>query len=201
MRPARLGERGQVIVAARVEQAVLGQGARRDDAHHVAPDHRLGAALLGLGRILDLLADRDLEALADQLGEIALGGVHRHAAHRDVVALMLAALGQRDVERRRGLRRILEEQLVEIAHAVEQQIVGMGRLDREILRHHRRWRRRGDRRRFRHRRRSIQPEVRSRSCESRPYAETATTDLRSLHACCNCRLPVRYSCRANSCKP
>ena len=45
---------------------------------------RLGAALPGLGRVLHLLADGDLEALADQLGEVGLGGVHRHAAHRDV---------------------------------------------------------------------------------------------------------------------
>ena len=102
-RPARIGDGGEVIMAAGVEQALLGQRARRHDAHHVAPDHRLGAALLGLGRILDLLADGDLEALADQLGEIALGGMHRHAAHRDVPAVMLAALGERDGERRRGL--------------------------------------------------------------------------------------------------
>ena len=68
-------------MAARVQQALLGQGAGRDDAHHVAPDHGLGAALLGLGRVLHLLADGDLEALADQLGEIGLGRMHRHAAH------------------------------------------------------------------------------------------------------------------------
>ena len=109
----------------RVEQPVLGQRAGRDDAHDGAAHRRLAAALLGLGRVLHLLADGDLEALADQAREIGLGGMHRHAAHRDVGALVLAALGQRDVERRRRLDRVVEEQLVEIAHAIEQQAVGM----------------------------------------------------------------------------
>jgi malate dehydrogenase (oxaloacetate-decarboxylating)(NADP+) len=59
----------------------------------------------------------------------------RHAAHRDVLALMLAALGQRDAERAAGDFRVLEEQLVEIAHAVEQQRIGIGRLDLDELLH------------------------------------------------------------------
>ena len=122
----------------RIEQRILGDRAGRDDAHDVALDHRLAAALLGLGRVFDLLADGDLEALADQAREIGLVAVDRHAAHRDVLARVLAALGERDVEGRGGLHRVVEEQLVEVAHAVEQQAVGMGRLDRQVLRHHRR---------------------------------------------------------------
>jgi hypothetical protein len=51
---------------------------------------------------------------------------------------MLAAPGERDVEDGCGLQRILEEQLVEIAHAVEQQAIRMHPLGREILRHRRR---------------------------------------------------------------
>jgi hypothetical protein len=39
--------------------------------------------------------------------------------------LMLAALGQRDAQRLAGENRIVEEQLVEIAHPVEQQRVRM----------------------------------------------------------------------------
>ena len=77
-----------------------------DEPHHVALDHRFGAALLGFGRVLDLLADGDAMAEADELLEIVLGGMDRHAAHRDVLALMLAALGQNDAERlRRRFRR------------------------------------------------------------------------------------------------
>ncbi len=64
--------------------------------------------------------------------------MNRHAAHGNVAAIMFAALGERDGERGRSLHRILEEQLVEIAHAIKQQMLGMGVLDGEILGHQRR---------------------------------------------------------------
>src|SRR3712207_6869047 len=47
------------------------------------------AALLGFGGVLHLLAESDLEAGADQLGQIGLGRVGRHAAHGDRLARML----------------------------------------------------------------------------------------------------------------
>jgi len=125
-------------VTAGIEEILLGEGAWCDDAHHIAPHHRLGAALLRLGRILELLADRHLEALADQLGEIAFGGMDGYAAHGDVAAIMLAALGQRDRQSRRCADRILEEELVEIPHPVEQEVVRMRPFDRKILGHQRR---------------------------------------------------------------
>ena len=77
-------------------------------------------------------------AAGDQLLEILVGGVDRDPAHGDVGALMLAALGERDAQRAARHFGIVEEQLVEIAHPVEQQTVRMGRLDVEVLRHHRR---------------------------------------------------------------
>jgi hypothetical protein len=132
----RLGDGGEVIVAARIEQGVFGQGAGRDDTDHGALDHRLGATLLGLGGVLDLLADRDLEALPDQARQVGLVAVHRHAAHPDVFAEMLAALGQRDVERGRSFHRVIKKQLVEIAHPIEHQMARMRGLDRQVLAHH-----------------------------------------------------------------
>ena len=63
----------------------------------------------------------------------------RHAAHRDRLAGILAALGQRDVEARRGDLRIVEEQFEEIAHAVEQQGVAGLFLEAAVLGHHRGW--------------------------------------------------------------
>jgi hypothetical protein len=51
---------------------------------------------------------------------------------------VLTATGQRDVERRRCLLGVVEEQLEEIAHAVEQQAVWVCLLDLQVLRHHRR---------------------------------------------------------------
>ena len=127
---------------ARIEQRLLGERARGDEAHHVAADHRLGPALLGFCRILDLLADRHPVPSRNQPLEVVVGGMHRHAAHGDVLAQMLAALGQRDAKRTRGDLGVLEEQLVEIAHAIEQEAVGVGRLDLQILGDHGRGERR-----------------------------------------------------------
>ena len=89
-------------------------------------------------RVLGLLADGDAVAKRDQAVEIVVGALDRHAAHADVLALVLAALGQHDAERPARDFRVVEEQLVEIAHPVEQQAVRIGGLDLEILRHHRR---------------------------------------------------------------
>ena len=62
----------------------------------------------------------------------------RHAAHRHRLPAILAALGERDVEAGRGMLRVVEEQLEEIAHPVEQQGVARLGLEAVILRHHRR---------------------------------------------------------------
>lgn len=121
-----------------IQQPVLGDRARRHDAHDVAVDDGLGAALAGFRRVLHLLADRDPVAGRDQALEIFVGPHHRHAAHGDIHAAMLAALRQYDAERARGHLGILEEQFVEIAHPVEEQAIRMLRLDLEILRHGRR---------------------------------------------------------------
>ena len=131
-------DRQQIIVGPGVEQRVFGQRARRHQPHHVAADHALVAARPGRGRVLRLLADRDAMSCLDQAMQIVLGAFHRHAAHRDIHALMLAAFGQHDAERARGDFGVLEEQFVEIAHPVEQQQPGMGGLDLEVLFHHRR---------------------------------------------------------------
>ena len=76
--------------------------------------------------------------LPDQALQIAVGGMDRHAAHRNILALVTSALGQRNAERCRGDLGIAKEHLVEIAHAVEQQIARIERLDLVILLHH--WR-------------------------------------------------------------
>ena len=60
-------------------------------------------------------------ALADQPVQIILGALDRHAAHGNIPALVLAALGQNDTERTGGDPGVLEKQFVEIAHPVEQE--------------------------------------------------------------------------------
>ena len=125
-------------MAPRFQQAFLGQRAGGDQPHHVAFHDRLVAAFLGLRGALHLLADRHAKPLADQRQQVAFGGMHRHAAHGDILALMLAAFGERDVQRLCRGDGIVKEHLVKIAHAVEQQRVLMVRFKLEILRHH--WR-------------------------------------------------------------
>ena len=137
-RAARAGDREQIIVGAGIEQGVFGQRARRHQAHHAAADHALVAAGARGGRILGLLADRDAMAGLDQAVQIIFASLHRHAAHGDVHALMLAALCQHDAERPGGDLGVLEEQFVEVAHPVEQQETGMGGLYFKVLFHHRR---------------------------------------------------------------
>ncbi len=73
----------------------------------------------------------------DEALQIIVGALDRHAAHGNVLAEVLAALGQHDAERAAGDLRVLEEQLVEIAHPIEQQAIRIGGLDLQILRHHR----------------------------------------------------------------
>ncbi len=75
---------------------------------------------------------------ADQPRQIGFGRMDRDAAHRDRLAAVRAALGQRDVEACGGRLGVVEEQLEEIAHPVEQQCIPRLGLEAMILRHHRR---------------------------------------------------------------
>ena len=129
-------ERRQVVVPPCREELVLRERPGRDDPHNLARDHRLRAAFLRLSRVFRLLADRHLEVFANERQEIGFRSVDRHATHRNVVVEMLAALGQRDVERRGSLYGIVKKQLVEVPHPVEQQVVRMLSLDGVVLRHH-----------------------------------------------------------------
>ena len=124
--------------AAGLQQPLLGDRARRDQPHDVALDDRFRSPLLGFRRVFELLADRDAMAERDEAVEIVVGALDRHAAHADVFALVLAPFGEDDAERPARDLRVVEEELVEIAHPVEEQAVGIGGLDLEILRHHRR---------------------------------------------------------------
>ncbi len=132
------GDGEQPVGAGGIEQRILGDRARRHEARHLAPHHRFAAAFAGVRRVLDLFADGDAMAEADQPVEIILRALDRHAAHRNIVAQMFAALGQHDAERLGGDLGVREEQFVEIAHPVKEQRAGIGRLDLAILSDHRR---------------------------------------------------------------
>ncbi len=64
----------------------------------------------------------------DQLLQVLVGGVDGHAAHRNVGALVLAALGERDAERARGDLGVTKEHLVEVAHPVDSRQSGLAAL-------------------------------------------------------------------------
>ena len=136
---ADLSESAEVIVPARVQQAVLGQGSRRHQTHDPPFHHGFRAAFLGLCGVFELFADGDAKPFSDQRQKVVFRRVHRHTAHRDVLTQMLAAFGQRDVQRLRCCHGIVKKHFVEIAHAIEQQGVGILRLDVQKLRHHRRY--------------------------------------------------------------
>ena len=131
-------ERRQIIVAVLIEQPVFSDRAGCDEADHRAPHHRFRSAPPRLGRIFGLLANRDAVSLRYEFLQIVVGGMNRHPAHRDVIAEMFAALCQRDAKRARGDDSVVEEQLVEIAHPVEEQAIRIGRPDLDVLLHHRR---------------------------------------------------------------
>ena len=126
-----LRDGGEEIVFFGTERRI-GRGARRDHPRDFAPHQFLGQA-----RVFHLLADRDLESLANQLGDVALGGVVRHATHGDGDAFFLVARGQRDLQFLRRQDGVVEEKFVEIAQAKEQQGAGMLLLDGGILPHQR----------------------------------------------------------------
>ncbi len=126
-------ERDQIVRRFRIELLVVDDRSRRHHAHDLALDDAFGQL-----RILDLLGDRDLEAEGHQARQILLGGVVRHATHRNRVLFALVAAGQRQIERARDDDRVIEEHLVEVAEPKKDHAIGMRLFDLEVLAHQRR---------------------------------------------------------------
>ena len=122
----------KIIGATLIQQCVIGQRAGRDDANDLPFDRPLAR-----GRVTDLLTDGDRLAEPDEAGEIVVHGVIRHARHRNRLAGGSSAARQRDVDEFGHSAGIVIEQLVEVAHAVEQQHVRVLGLQAEVLLHHR----------------------------------------------------------------
>ncbi len=118
---------------ARLQVVRVGQRAGRHHADHFALDQTLR-----LARILDLIADGDAKALLDQAGDVVVDGVKGHAAHRDPAAVaVLRSRGERELQRAGGDQGVLEEHLVEIAHAEKQNRIAILLLGVQILAHRR----------------------------------------------------------------
>ncbi|MCY1421320.1 hypothetical protein D9M71_369710 [compost metagenome] len=123
---------GDQVVPALVEQRLVTHRPRRDDAYHL-PLHRPFAG----GRVADLLADHHRFAKLHQFCQVTLGGVVRNPAHRNRLASRLPAGRQGDVQQLGGLLRVFIEDLVEVAHAVEHQLVRVLVFQAPVLLHHR----------------------------------------------------------------
>ena len=119
--------RREEVVPPRVEAFLVEHQPRGDHLGHLPPEDPL------LPRLLDLLADGHLASLADQLREVGVARVVRHAAHGDVRFLVPG--GQGDIEEAGGPDGVLEEHLVEVAHPEEDDAVAEPRLDLHVLPH------------------------------------------------------------------
>ena len=128
---AVLVERGEQVVAARFQQRLVGDRAGSDDAADAALDRPLARR----GRA-DLLADHRRFAEPQQPREITFQRVVWHPGHGDGHARRFTAMGERQIQQRRPAPRVLEEQLVEVPHAIEQQVIRMLGLDAQVLLHH-----------------------------------------------------------------
>ena len=112
------------------EKARFGERPRRDDAGDL-PHHRRGLAGLAL-----LLDDHDALAHLDEPRDVAVQGDRRNARHRNGRPVgELAALRQRDADQAVGLPRVVEERLVEVAHAEEHERAGITELHLGELAH------------------------------------------------------------------
>ena len=87
---------------------------------------------------LQLVAEGHAEAAAHQVGAVALGGVVGDARHRHPAQGLAGVLaGEGELEQAREQDRVLEEELVEVAEAVKQHPVRMGRLQLHVVPQHR----------------------------------------------------------------
>ena len=125
-------QRDQQVVAAFIQQRLVGQGAGGDDASHLP----LHWPFAGSG-IAYLFADRHRQTEFHQLGQIVFHRMKGDARHWNRLARRLAARGEGDIKQFGGANGVVIEHLVEIAHPVEQQNAGMLGLDAQVLLHHR----------------------------------------------------------------
>ena len=113
-----------------IEQFGVSQRAGRHHPHHLAL-HRPFAA-----HFAHLLANRHRFALAYQFGQIAFHGMKRNAGHGNGLASALAPVRQGDVQQAGGFFCVRKKHLVKVAHAVEQQCLGIVRFEAQVLGHH-----------------------------------------------------------------
>ena len=124
-----------VVAAVLGEHGAVRNGAGGDDADDIALHQALGQ-----GRVLQLLADGDLVALGDELGNVSFGAVIGDAAHgRALFGVLDVPVpgGEREVQLAGGGDGVVVEHLIEVAETEEEQAVAVLLLDLLILALHR----------------------------------------------------------------
>ena len=121
----------QKIVPLGVEVDILHHGARGQHPGHFAFDQPLG-----LLRVLDLIAQRHLVALVQQLAKIFVDGVMRHPAHGHGILRTGVAAGERDLKLPGSDLGVFEKKLEKISHAEEHEGARILSLDPQVLLHH-----------------------------------------------------------------
>ncbi len=120
---------GEIVALLGGEGGIEG-GAGREDASDFAADDFLREL-----RVLHLVADGDAITLAEETGDVVFGGVPGDAAHGDVT--LFVAGGEGDLELAGGGFGVVEEELVEVAEAKEEQGVGVLAFGGQVLAHER----------------------------------------------------------------
>ena len=129
---ARQRDRREIVVLLAVEQLLFDQRSWRHQADDVAPYQPVRL------RHLELLGERDDEALLHELCQVAAQGVMRYARHRHALAAAGLFAGERDLQRARDRLCVFAVGFVEVADAREQDRFRMPRFHPEVLLEHRR---------------------------------------------------------------
>ncbi len=124
---------GEETVVGSAQDPVLDDRAGRDDARHFASDEPFREP-----RVLDLVAEGDLEPLADEASQVGFDRVVGNARHRGADPLGVGRpSGQDDVHGPGEHPGVVPERLVEIPYPEEDQVAGIAGLDPLVLLHER----------------------------------------------------------------
>ena len=115
-----VGNGAQIVVLLGIQKRIFRQSTRRDQSDDIAFDDGFVATLFRLSRRFELFANCHAKPLLDQGQKVLFRRMMRHAAHCDILALVLAAFGEGNIERFGGGHGIVKKQLIEITHAIKQ---------------------------------------------------------------------------------
>ncbi len=131
--PAPEVHRSQVGVLLVGQYVVAERHARGHQLNHTAFDQSLDCL-----RVFELLAHRHPLARPHQFGQVGVDGMVGKTSQFDIRRGTVRTARERNAENAARLDGVFAERLVKVAHAEEQNRVGMHRLDRIVLLHQRR---------------------------------------------------------------